>query len=223
MLRRLLSSVVEIRPEEIRTALLMFTYSFAAMTAYNIVQPVTRSAFITTLGADNIPYVLFATGLLIGFIMQFLQPADRASAASVGHPDCPARADRPPPDVLDVAPRKAPGWVSAGFYLFGQVLGTLLVSQFWTVANDVYNPRQARRLYGFIGGGASLGGMAGSGSGGGSGGACRRRRVAAVQRGSAGRRSRCRRLHHAAGTHPPVQRSMLRKVHRRADSPTPGV
>ena len=48
MLRRLLSSVVEIRPEEIRTALLMFTYSFAAMTAYNIVQPVTRSAFITT-------------------------------------------------------------------------------------------------------------------------------------------------------------------------------
>ena len=49
----------------------MFASSFAAMTAYNIVQPVTRSAFITDLWADNIPYVLFATSLLIGLIMQF--------------------------------------------------------------------------------------------------------------------------------------------------------
>ena len=162
MLRRLLSSVVEIRPEEIRTALLMFTYSFAAMTAYNIVQPVTRSAFITTLGADNIPYVLFATGLLIGFIMQFY-------SGLIGR--LPQRWAIPIV-LLGLTGllltfwmllREGSGWVSAGFYLFGQVLGTLLLSQFWTVANDVYNPRQARRLYGFIGGGASLGGMAGSG------------------------------------------------------------
>ena len=54
-------------------------------------------------------------------------------------------------------------WVSSGFYFFAQILGALLLSQFWTLANDVYDPRQARRLFGFIGGGASLGGMAGSG------------------------------------------------------------
>ena len=140
----------------------MFTYSFAAMTAYNIVQPVTRSAFITTLGADNIPYVLFATGLLIGFIMQFY-------SGLIGR--LPQRWAIPIV-LLGLTGllltfwmllREGSGWVSAGFYLFGQVLGTLLLSQFWTVANDVYNPRQARRLYGFIGGGASLGGMAGSG------------------------------------------------------------
>ena len=55
------------------------------------------------------------------------------------------------------------GGCHRGFYFFGQILGTLLLSQFWTLANDVYDPRQARRLFGFIGGGASLGGMAGSG------------------------------------------------------------
>jgi HEAT repeat protein/CRP-like cAMP-binding protein len=38
----------------------------------------------------------------------------------------------------------------------------LLISQFWTVANLVYDPRQAKRLFGFIGGGAPLGGIAGS-------------------------------------------------------------
>ena len=38
------------------------------------------------------------------------------------------------------------------------ILGILLISQFWTLANDIYDPRQAKRLFGFIGGGSSLGG-----------------------------------------------------------------
>lgn len=70
IVRRLLAPIVEVRPEELRTALLMFAYSFAAMTAYNIVQPVTRSAFITDLGADNLPYALLAAGVLVGVTMQ---------------------------------------------------------------------------------------------------------------------------------------------------------
>ena len=42
------------------------------------------------------------------------------------------------------------------------ILGVLLISQFWTVANVVYDPRQAKRMFGFIGGGAPLGGIVGS-------------------------------------------------------------
>ena len=53
-------------------------------------------------------------------------------------------------------------WVSAAFYLMGLILGILLISQFWTVANLVYDARQAKRLFGFVGAGAPLGGMAGS-------------------------------------------------------------
>ena len=33
----------------------MFAYSFLAMTAYNILKPLTRSQFIKNLGADNLP------------------------------------------------------------------------------------------------------------------------------------------------------------------------
>ena len=40
--------------------------------------------------------------------------------------------------------------------------GVLLISQFWTLANLVYDPRQAKRLFGFVGGGAPLGGIAGN-------------------------------------------------------------
>ena len=54
-------------------------------------------------------------------------------------------------------------WVSVAFYLWGVLAGSLLISQFWTLANVIFDPRQAKRLFGFVGGGASLGGIAGSG------------------------------------------------------------
>ncbi len=53
-------------------------------------------------------------------------------------------------------------WASTGFYFFGLILGILVISQFWTLANIIYDPRQAKRIFGFIGGGSSLGGIAGS-------------------------------------------------------------
>jgi HEAT repeat protein/CRP-like cAMP-binding protein len=52
-------------------------------------------------------------------------------------------------------------WVAVAFYLWGLLLGILLISQFWTLANVTYDARQAKRIFGFIGGGAPLGGMAG--------------------------------------------------------------
>src|SRR5262245_64861360 len=69
MLQRLLSPIVELRKEESLTALMMFSYSFLAMTAYNAIKPLTRSQFINQLGADNIPYVLLVSGFIIGILM----------------------------------------------------------------------------------------------------------------------------------------------------------
>ena len=140
----------------------MFAYAFAAMTAYNIVQPVTRSTFITELGADNLPYVLLATGFAIGVIMQgygrvLAALPDRWALPTIQLAMAAALAG------FFVLLQTGGSAATIAFYVFGQVLGTLLLSQFWTLANDLYDPRQARRLFGFIGGGVSLGGMAGAG------------------------------------------------------------
>ena len=159
---RLLSPIVQVRTEERTTALLMFAYSFLAMTAYNIVQPLVRSTFISTFGAENVPWVIFLAGLLIGLIMQI----DGSLVARL-----------PKRRALPISLAGMAGllvafwlllqtgqrWVSVPFYFLGLILGTLLLSQFWTLANDIYDPRQAKRLFGFIGGGAALGGMAGAG------------------------------------------------------------
>src|SRR5688572_30254849 len=70
LLARVLSPIVQLRDGEATTALLMFLYSFLAMTSYNIIKPIVRSEFIGSFGADNVPYVTFAMGVLIGGIMQ---------------------------------------------------------------------------------------------------------------------------------------------------------
>jgi len=149
------------RGQEFQTALLMFAYSFLAMTAYNILKPLTRSKFIAALGADNLPYVQLAAGLFIGFLMHLY---------GVAIAKLPRRQVIPVTQagivVLLVAFwalfKTEATWVTVAFYVFALILGILLISQFWTLANDIYDARQAKRLFGFIGGGSSLGGATGA-------------------------------------------------------------
>src|SRR5204863_625878 len=47
-------------------------------------------------------------------------------------------------------------WVYAGLYVFVAAMGSLVVIQFWTMANDVFHAREAKRLFGLIGGGGTL-------------------------------------------------------------------
>ena len=154
---RLLSSVASVRSEETTPALLMFAYSFLAMTSYNIVKPITRSQFIADLGAENLPYVLFAAGVSIGVIMHFYTSAVRRVPRQHVVPVTQA-AIAVMLVVFWALLRTGAVWVTIAFYLFGLILGILLISQFWTLANDIFDARQAKRLFGFIGGGASLGG-----------------------------------------------------------------
>jgi len=160
-LQRVLSPVVEVRKEECAGVMLMFAYSFLAMTAYNILKPVTRSKFISALGADNLPYVLLAAGLMIGVLMTgyswLVARLPRTGALPITQAGMAALVL-----VFWGLFQTETRWASPAFYLMGLILGVLLISQFWTVANLVYDPRQAKRVFGFIGGGASLGGIAGS-------------------------------------------------------------
>ncbi|MCB0843433.1 MAG: hypothetical protein KDE26_09290 [Bacteroidetes bacterium] len=53
------------------------------------------------------------------------------------------------------------GWVLYAFYIWVAVFGVLTASQFWIIANVVFNAREAKRLFGFIGSGAIAGGIFG--------------------------------------------------------------
>jgi ATP:ADP antiporter, AAA family len=158
---RLLGKIVTLRGGESSVALLMFAYSFLAMMSHNILRPVTRSKFIDQLGSENYPYVLLVAGLLIGVLMHLY--------ASALH-RLPRRHVLPITQTAIVVVllvfwgllHTGAWWVTVGLNFLSMFLGIFLISQFWTFANDVYDARQAKRLFGFIGGGASLGGAFGA-------------------------------------------------------------
>ncbi|CAN5670913.1 hypothetical protein BH23ACI1_BH23ACI1_23420 [soil metagenome] len=160
-IQRMLSPIVNVRREESLTVFLMFGYSFLAMTVWNTIKPLTRSQFIRDLGADNLPYVLLAAGLVIGILMAGYVWLMARLPRKWGLPIVQAAMG-----ALLVAFwflfQAGGAWVAVLFYLLGMIFGLLLISQFWTVANLVYDPRQAKRLFAFVGGGAPLGGFAGS-------------------------------------------------------------
>jgi ATP:ADP antiporter, AAA family len=151
----------QIRRDEAGTAVLMSVYSFLLMAAYSVIKPATRSNFIESLGPENLPYVQLIAGILIGFVM-------------AGYSRLVAQLPRR--WTLTIAQGGIAGilivfwflfhteqaWVSAAFYLLGLILGILLINQFWTLASVVFDSHQAKRLFGFIGGGSSVGGILGS-------------------------------------------------------------
>ena len=162
IVHRVLSPIVEVREEESTTLLLLALYSFLAMTAYNILKPLATATFIDVHTVENLPIMILAAGPVIGVIMQ---------AYTAGIARVPQRWVIQTTQVGIVAVliafsvifRVGAGWWSAiGVYLFRLILGVLLISQFWTLANNVYDPRQAKRFFGFIGGGAALGGLTAS-------------------------------------------------------------
>jgi len=157
---RVITRLTGTRSGERTVAFLMFAYSFLAMTSHNILKPVFKSKFIDQLGSDKLPYVLLASSVLIGVLMHLYAGAVRR---------VPRRYVIPITQAILVVLlvtfwgllQSGAVWVTVAFYFFGQILGVLLLSQFWTLANDVYDARQAKRIFGLIGGGACLGGAVG--------------------------------------------------------------
>ena len=159
---RLLSPIVKVREEESTTLILMFLYSFLAMTAYNILKPLATGTFIAELGAESLPVMILVAGPTIAVIMQVytavitripqrwvIQITQLGIVALLVGFSLVFRVGGSPVSASAV-------------YLFRLILGVLLISQFWTLANDVYDPREAKRFFGFIGGGAALGGLTAS-------------------------------------------------------------
>lgn len=160
LLQRVLAPVADLRREEVATALLMFAYSFLLMWGYNIIRPITRSAFIKDLGADNLPWMPLVASFVIAAFMAVYTWIVSALPRRWGLPIIQAGMAA----VLVLfwfLFKTGATWVAIAFYLWGLLLGILLISQFWTLANVTYDPRQAKRLFGFIGAGAPLGGTAG--------------------------------------------------------------
>jgi AAA family ATP:ADP antiporter len=152
---------VQIRPGEGRKVCLTFLYFFLIISAYYIIKPVSRSLVLGQLGSRMVPYVDLISAVLMGPVVTlFAHLVDRLPKprlvtlwfwAVIGIL-C----------VFWVLLRWSAAWVAAAFSVWVAIFSVLVVTLFWLVANDLYRPREAKRLFGFIGAGGILGGIVGS-------------------------------------------------------------
>jgi len=159
--RRLLSKLgVDLRPGEGPPALLLFLYFFLIITFQYATKSLRQAEYIDKLGAQALPLVYLLVAVCsLPILLLWSRSVDRVprhhliaatslvvAASLVGF------------FVLFQMENQV---VPVVFYVWISIVYVLTVSQFWSYSNHIFDPRQAKRLFGFIGAGGLLGGIAG--------------------------------------------------------------
>jgi AAA family ATP:ADP antiporter len=142
-----------------RAAFLFLNFFLIIMALYQL-KPASRSLFIESLGTERLPYVWIATALTMGvFITYYHRLVERHSRIRVVLGTCLTIS------ILLVIFRLLMNHsiplIDASFYVFVDILGVVLVEQFWSLTNSIYTTHEGRSWYGFVGTGGLVGGVAG--------------------------------------------------------------
>ena len=158
---KILSRIVDIRPEETSSSLLMFFYFFLITSPAYIIKPVRVSLFLGWLTSEKLPYAYLLTAVLIGFVVtlnsKLLHSMKRQLFISLCLIFFITNLL-----IFWVLFKMQWPWLSMIYWFWSDVFIATSVTQFWILVNDIYNPRQAKRLVGFFVSGGLLGGIAGS-------------------------------------------------------------
>ena len=162
MLKSIINRTFGIRDGEIYISFLMQLYIFIIITVLLIVKPTVNALFLSQLGADSLPYGYLLVAVVAVLTSYFYNKAIRKFSLlkvtsislvvfSLGFLGLSA--------ILEFSYLK--DWVLYFYYLGVSLFAVMATSQFWVLANMVFNVREAKRLFGFIGAGAIAGGVFG--------------------------------------------------------------
>jgi len=151
-----------LRTLQVRACFLFLNFLLIIMALYQL-KPASRSLFIEFLGADRLPYVWIGTAVVMGVLISWYHRlVGRYSRVRVVFGSCFLFSallvlfrllfNRPHPAT------------ATAFYIFVDILGVVLVEQFWSLTNSIYSTREGKAWYGFIGTGGLLGGVIGGGA-----------------------------------------------------------
>ncbi len=162
MVERLIKRIFDVREGEFKVSLWMLTYIFLVIAVLLIIKPTVNALFLSELGIEQLPFA-------------FLLVAITAITSSFFYSKAIARFSLK--KVIEVTIISSililislgillslgfvSGIVLYFFYVWVAIYAVLSASQFWVLANLVFSLREAKRLFGFIGSGAILGGIIG--------------------------------------------------------------
>ena len=159
---RLLSKIVEVKPNELRALWLSFVFFFVVLAGYYIIRPIRDN-----IGANNFENLSW----MFSVVLLAMVAANALFSAIV------ARMSRrrfiPIAYRFFIAnliiffflmrwipPGKQP-WVDGCFFVWVSVFNLFATAVFWAFMSDLFTTEQGKRLFGFIAVGGSLGGIIG--------------------------------------------------------------
>jgi AAA family ATP:ADP antiporter len=161
---RMLRRVIDLRPGEVRGLAWSWLYIFSVLSAYYIIRPI-RDEMGVASGVDTLPWLF--TGTLCG--MMLVNPPFAALVARLPRVRFIAIAYRFFMAnlllfglLLTVSTPAQNLWVGRIFFIWTSVFNLFVVSVFWALMVDVFDAEQAKRLFGVISAGATLGSILGS-------------------------------------------------------------
>jgi len=162
MVEKLIKKIFDVREGEFKVSLWMLAYIFLVIAVLLIIKPTVNALFLSELGVEQLPFA-------------FLLVAVTAVATSYFYSK--AVSKYPLKKVIEITLISSiiimiglgilltfevvSGVLLYFFYIWVAIYAVLSASQFWVLANLVFNIREAKRLFGFIGSGAIIGGIFG--------------------------------------------------------------
>jgi ATP:ADP antiporter, AAA family len=162
--QRLLRPVIDVEPAEMRALGWSWLYIFCVLFSYYILRPI-RDEMGVAGGVEHLQWLF--TGTLLGMIA--INPAFAALVARLPRIRFIAISYRffvVNLLIFGLALHWASAaqniWIGRVFFIWTSVFNLFVVSVFWALMVDVFDAGQAKRLFGFIAAGATLGGIFGS-------------------------------------------------------------
>ena len=159
---RLFRSLAAVEPLEVRAVALSMLYFFFLFGSYSVIKPV-RDAMGTVYGVAHLQELFTATllvSLVCAPLYSMLTARFRLSAF------LPWVYGFVAATILIFYALFNGGqyqerWVAAAFYVWVSTFNLLTISVFWTFMADIFSRSQAKRLFGFVAAGGTLGGIVG--------------------------------------------------------------
>lgn len=157
-----IKKIFDIREGEFKISFLMQAYIFLIITTLLIVKPTVNALFLSELGVESLPFAFLIVAAVAVISSYFYYKAlakfqlNKIIKMTL---------------IISIILLTGLGiilnfkiiniWVLYFFYVWVAIYAVLSASQFWVLANLVFNVREAKRIFGFIGSGAILGGIFG--------------------------------------------------------------
>ena len=153
-----------IKPGEGKLAFLLFTYFFLITAPHTIIKALKTTNLLMRAGVGALPLAFLSAALLTALVVvihskiQFKVSLQLLIVVSLVFFVITGLILQL---TLETQFGKRSGWLPYVYWVWASILIVVCMTHFWMTVNDLFNPREAKRLIGFISSGGIMGGVLG--------------------------------------------------------------